>query len=75
MDILAGSTITGAKFKNDEDSKFMKWIALRLQPIVESYDAIHSYAQNGDTYTVGYDQDFYDGKLEYTANGYPPQSF
>lgn len=76
MDILTGSTIKGARFSTDpaDESFFMNNLAFRLQPIKSYYDTTHSYSQNGDKYTVGYDNDFYDGKIEYTANGYSPQS-
>jgi len=74
VDILGGNTIKGAKFFLDfeVDTNIINNFALRLQPIEEYYDTIHSYSQNGDIYSVGYDSDFYDGKIEYTANGYPP---
>lgn len=77
IDILSGSTIKGARFNTDFESSdvFLNNLAFRVQPLEEYYDNTHSYSQNGDSYTVGYDKDFYDGKLEYTANGYPPQSF
>jgi len=73
VDILDGSTIKGAKFFLDfeVDENMINNIAFRLQPLEEYYDTIHSYSQNGDIYSVGYDNDFYDGKIEYTANGYP----
>lgn len=72
VDILDGSTIKGAKFFLDEaKDNMINNIAFRLQPLEEYYDTIHSYSQNGDIYSVGYDNDFYDGKIEYTANGYP----
>ena len=72
--ILPGNTIKAAKFSFDPEAlsdQFMATISFRLQPFVERYDTVHKYAQNGDTYVLGYDNDFYDGKVEYTANGYP----
>lgn len=76
IDIMAGNTIKGAKAHIDlgESTFFMKNLGFRLQPIEEYYDTTHSYSQNGDLYSIGYDNDFYDGKIEYTANGYPAQS-
>lgn len=73
VDILAGSTIKAAKFYTDLESSdtFLSNLAFRLQPVQEFYDTTHSYSQNGDIYSVGYDNDFYDGTVEYTANGYP----
>ena len=72
VDILDGSTIKGAKFFLDEsEDNMINNIAFRLQPLEEYYDTTHSYSQNGDSISVGYDNDFYDGKMEYTADGYP----
>lgn len=63
VDIMKGTTIKSAKFNVDETdlSFFLKNIAFRVQPIKDYYDINHSYSQNGDKYSVGYDDDFYDG--------------
>jgi len=75
--ILPGTTIKGAKFNSDPEISevFLNNLAFRVQPFKEKYGSTHSYSNNGDVYTLGYDNDFYDGKVEYTANGYPSQSF
>ena len=73
VDIVDGNSIQGVKFfTNPADGVFINSLQFRVKPIEEYYDTTHSYSQNGDIYSVGYDKDFYDGKVEYTANGYPP---
>ena len=74
VDVLEGNSIQAVKFYSNPTDVFVNSIQFRVKPLEEYYDQTRSYSQNGDVYEVGYDNDFYDGKIQYTANGYSPQS-
>jgi len=75
VDVLEGNSIQAVKFFSNPTEILVNSLQFRVLPLVEYYDQTRSYSQNGDVYEVGYDNDFYDGKVQYTANGYSPQSF
>lgn len=71
IDFLPDQTLQGVKFATQDD-EYIKNIAFRVKPLEEYYDNESSYEQNGDVYSIGYDEDFKDMKFEYKANGYSP---